>query len=84
VDLPRLDSIVSRLVEVELIAFRAGETALLFGSVIGTGRGEAEPRGPVVLGQGANVQHCDIPELDAWFREAVVRTPVHYSAGLAV
>ena len=35
VDLPRLDSIVSQLVEVELTSFRAGETALLFGSVIG-------------------------------------------------
>jgi hypothetical protein len=38
----------------------------------------------LINAQSYNVQHCDIPELDAWFREAVVRTPVHYSAGLAV
>jgi hypothetical protein len=29
-----------------------------------------------------NVQNCDIPELDAWFREALVSTPSNYSARL--
>jgi hypothetical protein len=38
----------------------------------------------LVNSQSNNVQHCDIPELDAWFRQALASTPSNYSARLVV